>query len=324
MKLQLIIFTILTGLLSAGLHGSESQPLDRIEIVEGAVLTGVIEETTSTHVRLKTTYAGTLVVDRASIVRIYNTADIPQPSGESLAVKASAEAVAVVQPAEVTPEEPEIWSFEAGLNLNGNQGNTEKLDLALTADVEMDREFDRLGIYGRYSYGKNRGDVTANEIVLGSQYTNFFYKRIGFFFREELEHDDAEGLLYRSTTASGISWKVKEMKTLKIETRSGLSYRYEDYKDDGYEDFPGMDFGLSVDWQFTEWARLKGSYTYLPSVSDFNNYILKHDTGFNLPLDYSDLWVLRFGLISKYNNQPDAGRERLDHKYYARLIASWH
>jgi hypothetical protein len=322
MNIQLFTLIILGSLLPVVCAGAENQSMDRIETIDGAVLTGDIKEESVGYITLTTSYAGTLVVDRSQIVRISNLEDHGKSSGKAVAVS-PAPTPAPVAPAAAPEKMPDIWSFELGFNLNGNQGNTEKLDLALTADIEMDRKKDRLDIYSRYSYGKNRGKSTANEVILGSQYTNFFNNNIGFFFREELEHDDFEGVLYRSTTASGFSWKLRSEESLTIETRSGLSYRYEDFKDDGYEDYPGMDFGLNINWQFIEWARFKGSYTYLPSVADFGDYILRQDTGFNLPLDYSNLWQLRLGVVSKYNNQPDVGREKLDHRYYARLIASW-
>lgn len=323
MKLQryflLSVFGIVSGL--AVLQGNTAT--DRIETVDGAILTGHIEGISDTHIQIRTAYAGTLVVDRSAVATYHQGGNEPDPGTVTSEPREPVPVAAAPRPAEPAPSEPRLWKFEAGLNFIGNQGNTEKLDLTVTADAEMDRDYDRLDIYGRYSYGQNKGRLTANEIVLGSQYTNFFRDNVGFFLRGELEHDDFEGILVRSTSASGISWKVRDEKDLMIETRSGISYRFEDFQDDGSADYPGMDFGLDLNWRIVEWARLKASYTYLPSVADFSDYILRQDTGFNVPLDYSNLWELRVGVVSKYNNQPDAGRERLDHRYYARLIASW-
>ncbi|MEX0325753.1 MAG: YdiY family protein [Puniceicoccaceae bacterium] len=326
MKLQRIFLLILTVpcLGMVVLHGD--LPADRIETADGAILTGRIEDVSETHIQITTSYAGTLVVDRAVVLRYHQAGADALPAEAKTVKEEKKKTVPVAQvPKASNPvaDDPRLWKFEAGLNFVGNQGNTDKIDLTITADAEMDREYDRLGIYGRYSYGENKGKLSANEIVLGSQYTNFFRDNLGFFLRGELEHDDREGILIRSTSASGISWKVKDQKDLTVETRSGISYRFEDFKDDGSADYPGMDFGLDLNWRFVEWARLKASYTYLPSVADFGDYIIRQDTGFNVPLDYSNLWELRLGVVSKYNNQPDEGRERLDHRYYARLIASW-
>ena len=180
-----------------------------------------------------------------------------------------------------------------------------------------------MDLYGRYTYGKNRGTLAANELILGGRYTNFFFKNIGFFFREELEHDDFEGLSFRSTSATGVSWRYREDEELHIEARSGLSYRYQIHEEGYHADYPGMDFGLDVNWKFAPWIHFKGTYALIPSISDTDDYIIKQDSGFNIPLDVTKFWKLSIGLVSKYNSRPDGNRERLDHKYYARLVASW-
>jgi hypothetical protein len=215
------------------------------------------------------------------------------------------------------------WKLEGGINLSGKSGNSERLDVALAGEAVLERPHDRFNLYGKYLYGTNRGVRSADELILGGRYTSFFYERIGFFLRQEAEQDDFEGILLRSTTASGISYRLRKQEDLTIEARSGFSYRFESYRNDESEDFPGMDFGFDVNWQFVEWARFKGSYTYLPSVDNFSDFIIEQDSGFNLPLDNDKIWKLRFGVTSYYNNQPDKGREKLDMRYYARFIATW-
>ena len=102
-----------------------------------------------------------------------------------------------------------------------------------------------------------------------------------------------------------------------------MSYRYEDYTADGSADFPGMDLGFDVTWQMVDWMRFKGSYTLVPSIRESDSFIFEQDSGFDLPLNESHFWKLRFGVSSQYNNQPDSGREKLDSRFYAELIASW-
>jgi hypothetical protein len=324
MNVQPAIRLFLIALASLPLSAIEQDPLDRVEISGGAILVGRIEETTAEVVRLKTSYAGTLEIDRSQVVKVTTSSQEAEKLTSLIAKSTPKGSLSTDGVAPNVPEPAKGWLYKIGFNLTGNNGNTDKLDVALSGDINLDREVDRVDLYGRYAYGTNRDVRSANEIILGGRYTNFFFDGIGIFFRNELEHDDFEGILYRSTTASGLSWKISEEKDLKLEARSGLSYRYEDYEDDGHQDFPGMDLGFDIDWRFAKWARFNGSYTILPSVSNVEDYILRQDTGVNVPLDFSNLWELRLGITSKYNNQPEMGRERLDHKYYARLVASWH
>ena len=314
---------------------------DRVEVKGGAVLTGALESVTETTLSLRTPYAGRLEVALVSVERVVTENELAKALPETIAVLSpqapppvpspltgATPPVAVKPPArkEAPPTgtgEVRPWSLEAGLNLTGKSGNVEKIDINVTIDATMKRAYDRLDLYGRYAYGTNRSRRTSDEIILGGRYTNFFIEDIGIFFREELERDNFEGVLFRSTTASGLTWRLRNELDLTIEARSGISYRYEDYVDDGYEDFPGMDFGVDINWKFAEWGRFKGTYSYIPSVDNFSDFIIEQDTGLNFPLSTSEFWKLRFGLATKYNNRPDQGRDKMDLQYYARLIASW-
>lgn len=221
------------------------------------------------------------------------------------------------------PPLPEGWSLEGGFNLNGKTGNSKSFDVEFHLAMEWERDFDRLNAYGRYAYGTSNEVRSSDEIVLGGRYTNFIFDRLGFFVREELERDQFENIALRSTSALGLSYRWYNTESLRIELRGGFSYRYEDFEDDGSRDIPGMDFGMDVNWQLADWIRFKGTYTFLPAVDDTGNFIVEQDSGVNLPLSRSQFWKMRFGISSQYNSRPDGNRERTDHRYYARIIASW-
>ena len=221
------------------------------------------------------------------------------------------------------PPPPDGWSLESGFNLTGKSGNTDRFDIGITLEAEYERDFDRLDLYGRYNYGTNSGTRNVDEVILGGRYTNFIFDKLGFFVRAEAERDQFEDLALRATSAAGLSYRLRNEEDLRVEFRGGASYRFEDYEDDGSEEFPGMDFGLDVVWKFSPWARFKGNYTFLPSLGKNRSFIFEQDSGFNLPLGMSDRWKLRFGINSQYNNEPEPGRQNTDWRYYARLIASW-
>lgn len=221
------------------------------------------------------------------------------------------------------PPAPTGWSLEGGLNLTGKSGNSKSFDIEFHLSGELDRNFDRLNAYGRYSYGTNNEVRSSDEIVVGGRYTNFLFDPLGVFLRQELERDQFENIAVRSTTALGLSYRWINREALSIEFRAGFSYRYEDYEDDGEDGSPGMDFGADVNWQISDWIRFKGSYTLLPALNDEGDFIFEQDSGVDLPLSRSDRWKMRFGISSQYNNQPGGNRQRSDYRYYARVIASW-
>lgn len=322
---------------------AESTDLDQVRIRGGAVLTGTVQSVEGNILILDTPYAGNLRVDLTQVEEVLlnperdiglanGFAAVPQENQpEADPEPAQPAADSGLAGAEEAPDKPENWveryfagwNINAGLNLGGKKGNSDRFDLTATMDAKMEREFDRINLYGRYAYGTNRGGLSADETVLGGRYTNFFFNKTGLFFRQELEFDGFEGVEIRSTSAGGFSYKIRDREHLQMEARSGISFRYEDFENNGYIDHLGMDLGFDVTWRFLNWMNFKGNYTFLPALEDPEDFVFEQDSGFNILLDARERWKLRLGVSSQYNNQPQGNRENLDLSYYVRLIASW-
>jgi len=215
------------------------------------------------------------------------------------------------------------WSFEGGFDLNGKSGNSDRFGIGLRANFKAERQQDRFSIFSRYEYGESQGRTNEDEISGGVQYTNFTFEKLGWFVRQELERDRFEGIAFRSTSALGISYRFFDDENFSLESRMGLSYRLEDFLDNGEEGIPGLDLGVEMDWQFAEWGRFRSKWTLLPSLAEQRSFIIEQDSGLNFPLAVSDAWKLRIGLNSQYNNDPGPAREELDNSYYLRLLYSW-
>lgn len=300
--------------------------MDRIQTKGGALLTGRIISETETHYRLQTAYAGEIAVLISEVVEVARggPAEVSgAPASLESRTKGAGKGGSGGRPTGPGPRKKGDWKLEGGLNLTGKAGNTDRFDVAVNAKAEWEREHDRFDFYGRYAYGTNRGLEAIDELIVGTRYTNFFFDGAGFFAREELEFDKFEGLSLRSTTAAGLSYQFRNEKTLRIEARSGFSYRYESYLDADPEDFPGMDVGVDINWEFWERLRFKGSYTFVPSVENFGDYIFEQDSGLSLPLDSKAFWSIRFGVATQFNSMPEGMREKLDTRYYTQIRASW-
>lgn len=354
MRKQRIILSFIIGLLASFVVAETKTPVaDRIEIKGGAILTGVILESEGEVIRLRTEYAGVLEVQSDKVQKVVSSKDlsgkvpdgvvvtkpVPPASVAGTTQQAKKPATPVTKPPEsatkpaavaakppagkAPPAKKYGWEIEAGVDFNGSEGNTEKLDFSLNVDSKYLQKFYRLDLYARYNYGTNKDKLTSNEIILGSRYTNFFYKRFGWFVREELERDGFELIDFRSTTGSGFSYKILDNKSFDVEARSGLSYRFEEDNEGRQEDFPGMDFGMDVQWQFAPILTFKGTYAFIPSFNDADEYIMTQNSGLDIPISKNSNWKIRLGLTTKYNNKPLKNKERLDNKYYVRLIATW-
>jgi len=232
------------------------------------------------------------------------------------------------------------WAYTAGVDLSGKVGNSENLGTALHFQAKLEGPEDRLLMYANYRYRES--EVIENGVKVmrasedeqkgGIKYTNFLSGKWGWFVREELERDTFENIAFRSTTAVGVTRRFLDEKRHKLEGSAGFSYRFESYTSvdrDGNlvnledEGFPGLDFALDHMWQFADWGKVITHISFVPSVDDFGDFLIDHESGVDIPLDTADAWVLRFGLSNQYNSSPNSGREKLDTTYFARLILNW-
>ncbi len=84
-----------------------------------------------------------------------------------------------------------------------------------------------------------------------------------------------------------------------------------------------MDLGLEHSYRLTELLSIVSELDYVPSIENFPDYRVTQDTGLEMPLSKGGRWKLRTGLANDYNSQPASGKERLDLRYYTRLVFSW-
>jgi putative salt-induced outer membrane protein YdiY len=331
---------------------------DVVETRDGARLTGTVIRIEDGTIHLRTTYAGDIQINQSDVVSLTtdNPVFVRLQSGEVVAGPVSSPAAGQVQvqteggdrsaslsqvttswrpsdkdPAQVLLEKEmealrRKWEFRVGVDITGRDGNTRKMTNALRFNAQLEGPSDRLRFYGSYLYGKERSVRTEDELILGVNYTNFFSERWGWYVRTEFEMDEFEDIDFRSTSGAGLTYRFIKRDRMTLEGNAGLSYRYEDYNTPGVDSNgeAGLDLGLLFGWQFADWGRLNSSLTYTPTFGDFfGDYMIKHDSGIEMPLGASDFWVLRIGMANDYNAQPQADRKKLDTTYYLRLILTW-
>lgn len=327
-----------------------------LALSDGSRLVGSVESIQDGVIRFKPSWSDVLEIPQAEVVSMTDsepanyrlaTGEVLRGSARStesgVVIESSSAEVAVRvgdirsswSPGQLDPEEEarlkaveaqvRRWSYQVGFDVSGSSGNGENLGSAIDAQAKLEGPNDRLLLYGNYHYKETDGLRSADEQKGGIRYTNFFGKKYGWFVREELERDTFEGIDFRSTTALGLSYRFIKKERLSLEGSAGLSYRYDSFADAGLanEDFPGLDFGADLAWQFADWGKLVTTVTYLPSFEDVSDYLLEQETGVDVPLGVSDAWVMRFGFSNQYNSQPSGGRKNLDTTWFARLILNW-
>ncbi len=351
MKRSIIAISgISLGFLSPFLHA------DTVITSDGAKLVGKIKAISESSITLETQYAGNLEVKRENIVSF--TTDEPlnvrldggstvagtvskmedgslAVDGQDANVVTSVKSVTEAwQPADKDPAIVRIelenaklarhWKNSISVDFLKKTGNTDRETIGAYIDSVMEGPNDTLNLYGHYIYGKENGEKTDDETIGGVRYSNYFYKYLGWYVRTELERDPFEDIRIRSTSGAGLSLRVINEELHKTVVNLGIAYRYESYTTNADDEGKvGLDVVITDDWTITSWLRESTKIEFVPAFDDFNDYLLRQDTGFEMPLAMSKVWMVRLGISNDYNNRPQPGREHLDTTYYARLMLKW-
>jgi len=333
---------------------SSAFALDKVETNDGSVLTGTIKSITDTTIVLVTSYAGELELKRDE-VKGFTTEEpvfVRLKSGTTLAGQVSREgddllikgndASVTVAPTEIAeswsasdvdPQQVRAdaelealkrkWSYEAAVDIAGKKGNSDEFGARVALAAILESNNDALKFYGSLDKASTDGEDTSDEVILGTEYKNFFSEHWGWYTRGELEQDDFEDIDLRTTIGAGLSYRAFKLDDHALELRSGLGYRHESFTDGTTESSPTLDFGLEHYWKFISWGEMTNKLTYTPAIDDFGDYLVRHDSGINIPLGLSESWNIRFGLQNDYKSRPAEGRDELDTSYYSRLQLKW-
>ncbi|HAV13008.1 MAG TPA: hypothetical protein DCX06_05885 [Opitutae bacterium] len=328
---------------------------DTVLTTDGARLTGSITLIDAGVIHLQTSYAGTLKIqqdqvasfetDEPVFVRLASGTTMSGPVKSSgpgkLKIQSEdgileTDTTRVVASWSPTAEDPAIvalrkeeesmrrkWKFRGAFDLLGKDGNTEEFSLGIAFDAKLVSPNDELAFFGEYEQREKNGDQTEDRIRGGSSYESFYNEHYGWYVRTELEQDKIDEIDLRSTSGAGLSFRLINKENQKLVARTGLGYRNTSYSNDKEnESSATLDFGIAHEYKFKQFFSMENDLTYVPSIDDFGNYRVVHDSGIVIPLGTGERWKIRMGVKNEYESQP-AAAEKLDTTYYSKMIYSW-
>lgn len=225
---------------------------------------------------------------------------------------------------EDTGDKPRQWSYEAGLDLLGREGNVREFGLGINLGATLSGTDDTLKLVGELENRKSDGEQTADSVMGSLDYEAFFSERVGWYFRTALERDKVELVDLRSTSSVGLSYRIFKQEDHSLVFRAGLGYRYTEYEGPHEDDSdPTLDLGLFHRYTLDQRLKWLNELTYSPNLSEMAaDYRLIHESSLEMPVGLGDFWSLRTGVRNEYDSRP-AGEKRLDTSYFMRLILKW-
>lgn len=321
---------------------------DTVETADGSRLQGKITRIEGGVIEIETAFAGLVKVDQSKVVSF--TTDNPvflrfqggntvqgavAAVGGEVRVSAPGATgqgtVSAVEAVWLTPDQsPEAraaraarraWAYEATADIIGKTGNSKSLAGALGFQALLASPTDRLRFYANYARSEQDGNVTVNQARGGIDYSNNFSGRYSWYVREEIGTDKIQLLDFYSNTAAGFGYDMIKEANQILTLRGGLAYRYESYSSGTNVSAPALDLALIHDYTAETW-KVGNRLTFLPSLEEFSNYRVLHDSFYEIPLAAGP-WKLRLGVGNDYNSKPLPGKKKLDTTYYTKFVLSW-
>lgn len=348
------LFNTICGLALAAAFAATTVMADVIVTKNGARIVGQVTKIEDGKIHVATDFAGDIVVKQSEVTGLTTDApiNVRLASGTTLqgTVTTGVEGIVIsgadgqlstqVEKVATTwaagAEDPQVvklreelaskerkWAYEVALDVNGKSGNKSQLGTQVSARATLKTPEDTLQFYTAYNRQETDNVKSADQFNAGVDYANNFAGRKSWYVRDEIGFDRVKDIELYNIAAAGLGYDfIKEDKHL-LTGRSGLSFRYEGYKNPVTEDVKsiGLDFGLNHEWEFAD-SKLVNRLSYVPAFEDFGSFTIKHESYYEVPLT-NPKWKLRVGISNDYNSQPGTGVEKLDTAYFTRLVLNW-
>lgn len=316
---------------------------DVIELDNGSKIIGTISKIGDGQLVVETDFAGSITVDLARVIscatneplhisfsgkhRIFGKLTFAKDRTH-VALADGGEFISAVPPAYAWPEgsrDPlsRHWRYEAGLDVAGKTGNAERVSAGGRLSAQLEGPEDRLLLSVRYAYAKDESAESDNRIAGGIDFESYFGKKHSWYARTELEYDRIRKIDLRTTAATGYGHYFLKKPNHTLRGRTGLMYRHDSLRDQPSESTVGLDLGISHMYRFGNDWRLINDITYTPSIEDYRDYRIYHESFFEIPVLASRLWKMQLGVTHDYVRPPAEGSDDLDTTYFGRMIFSW-
>jgi putative salt-induced outer membrane protein YdiY len=223
---------------------------------------------------------------------------------------------AVVQP--TTAAAPQGLHGSAGFGLSLTQGNSDTLNISATVDSTYDpKEKNAMRWNALFLRGKQNGVLSVNRFsaMYRDEYT--VNGRVFMFAQLDVLHDTFKGIDYLVAPATGVGYKVIDIKPTTFNVDAGIGGVVE--RDTGLPALGSgsLTFSEKLVHQLSDTTTLKETAATLLKTDDLANYLYTFQVG--VAARVNSRLQLSIDLLDTFKNQPVDG---LTHKHDVALVTS--
>ena len=214
------------------------------------------------------------------------------------------------------PELPWEGSFQLGLN--GSTGNDESFSMQTGGDIKREFEADVWKADVMYVRTVARGATTQHNSIGNLKWEHLFESPWTVFCRTYGEYDEFKAFDFRLAVNAGFGYRLVDTETTKLKPRFGAGWSREFGGVD--DDFvPEAVFGGDFEHKLTDRQKLTFTIDYFPNWTDFADYRIVSNLGWELLLDEAAHLSLKFSAIDRYDSTSQ-GRQPNDLNYTLLLL----
>ncbi|OED43171.1 hypothetical protein ACH42_10800 [Endozoicomonas sp. (ex Bugula neritina AB1)] len=306
---------------------------DTVWLENGDVLTGSIIKLDEGKLSLKTTYAGTVVVDWGAVRALDSDQElwvslVGESEPQKRTLKKQVTGVAVIEGDGVKREFSAVWPLSAihqelpkladtwrvrgdlGAGLDSQFGNDQERSLSLDGELKIDDQWNKNTL--RWNYEKEHDDgLETSEWLMTYAYSRYLDEHVYIQGAGTRDFDSDADLRYRTSAGGSLGYRFWETRKRELRTSAGLSRFWEKYKINNRK----KDFAIT--WMINYRSELKEALEYYSDTQIFyrlgsgerlvtlNQGIKwRFDSGISLKLDHSlDYDSQSLDVIKKTDNQ---------------------
>lgn len=213
----------------------------------------------------------------------------------------------------------EDWSISYELGVNGSEGNAVSFNLSTGFDLERKTDTRITKIWTKYANASNDGVLTRDFALLRGRNEYLFVDSPWSLFAESLlEYDKFQAFDVRLTMASGLGYRFVDNDTTLVKSRMGLGTSRE-FGGPNDEWKPELVLGGDFKHQLSDRQKLYCTVDFYPNWTDFSDFRLITDAGWELVIDEASHTSLKIGVVDRYDSTPE-GRQANDLNYSILLL----
>lgn len=212
------------------------------------------------------------------------------------------------------------WSNSFEIGINGSEGNAQTFSLRTGAHIQRKFDLSTFTLDVKYAKTITNGAEKQHNLLLNSNVERSLGEsRWTTFFKSNLEYDEFKAFNVRTSMYAGMGYHLVKADDAKFLIRFGSGFSREiGGPDDAY--VPESLYGLDFDRQLTKRQKLYATMDYFPDWSDYSDYRIVTNAGWEFVLDEIGNLSLKLGAIDRYDSTPH-GRQPNDIDYS--LVLLW-